>query len=70
MLSTFLVLFAINSNAQITDKGNFLIGGTMGFSTAESSFEIEGNEGMIDGKGSKSTRSEEHTSELQSLLII
>ena len=55
MLSTFLVLFAINSNAQITDKGNFLIGGTMGFSTAESSFEIEGNEGMIDGKGSKST---------------
>jgi len=52
------VIFAMATtslHAQITDKGNFLVGGTLGFSSAESSFEIEGNNGTIDGQGTRST---------------
>ncbi|MEM9990709.1 MAG: outer membrane beta-barrel protein [Bacteroidota bacterium] len=40
LLAFVLALLCANVSAQITDRGNFLIGGTLGFSTASSSFEV------------------------------
>jgi len=56
-ISLFLVLFvACISFGQVTSKGNFLIGGTLGFSTANSSVEQVTNGSSFDGEGSRSTQ--------------
>jgi hypothetical protein len=42
--------------AQVTKSDNFLIGSTIGFSTAQSNFEIDENNQQIEGKGTRSSQ--------------
>lgn len=48
--------FAMNAQTQATAKGNFLIGGTLGFSTASSSFEVSGDAGTVNGDAGRSSQ--------------
>ncbi len=60
---TFIILaflcIALTRNtsfAQVTSKGNFLIGGTLGFSTATSSVEQDSDAGSFEGEGAQATQ--------------
>ncbi|MEM8527518.1 MAG: outer membrane beta-barrel protein [Bacteroidota bacterium] len=57
LLSLVLIcVFAFSASAQVTDRGNFLIGGTLGFSAATSDFEVDGTTGKIDGNAGTSSQ--------------
>ena len=45
-LTAVMMLFAGFAFAQFTDQGNFIIGSTIGFSTADSKISLESSTGM------------------------
>jgi len=49
-------VFAMNAQTKMTSKGNFLIGGTLGFSTASSSFEVNGDAGTVSGDAGRASQ--------------
>lgn len=50
------VLFAGFADAQVTGQGNFMMGGTIGFSTAESRAEITGGGLNVQNEGTRATQ--------------
>jgi len=48
-----IAFLAYSAHSQVTQQGNFMMGGTMGFSTAESSIEVEGDGISIDNEGTR-----------------
>ncbi|MCR9101025.1 MAG: outer membrane beta-barrel protein [bacterium] len=53
-----LLCLALNTlNAQdVTSQGNFMMGGTLGFSTADSNVKIEADGASVDNEGTRSTQ--------------
>lgn len=57
ILPIVLILFSCALlSAQATASGNFIIGSTIGFSTAQSNFEIDNNNQQIEGRGIRSSQ--------------
>lgn len=59
-ISSWVFIFCLAStflNAQnVTSQGNFMMGGTLGFSTADSNVEIEANGSTINNNGTRATQ--------------
>lgn len=57
LLSSLILFFTCTLlSAQFTESGNFVIGSTIGFSTAQSNFEIDDNNQQIEGRGTRSSQ--------------
>ncbi|HKK74053.1 MAG TPA: outer membrane beta-barrel protein [Saprospiraceae bacterium] len=57
LLSSLILLFTCTLlSAQFTKSGNFIMGSTIGFSTAQSNFEIDDNNQQIEGRGTRSSQ--------------
>lgn len=55
-LVLLVVLMSVSAYAQVTAKGNFLIGGTVGFSTASSKYEVIDNGNTVKGNSGTATQ--------------
>jgi len=56
IVSLILIVFSSSLSAQITNKGNFIIGGTLGFSSATSTVDIDDGSTSVSGEGSTATQ--------------
>lgn len=56
VLVYFILLASHSLSAQVTQGGNFLIGSTLGYSSAQSTFQIDDNNQQINGEGTRSSQ--------------
>ncbi len=56
LLSTFIFFFNASLQAQAFSQGNFMMGGTLGFSAAESSVDVEAEGISVTNQGARTTQ--------------